>query len=123
MERWKTMLGLKAEISKAIELARQNKTIGHSLDASVHISPPDHLYSLLDAHCEDMRALLIVSQVTVTKDKLMENAYESSEFPGLQVKVAKASGQKCNRCWMYSTSVGTDASHPAICNKCLIDIS
>jgi isoleucyl-tRNA synthetase len=123
MERWKTMLSLKAEISKAIESARQNKIIGHSLDVSVHISPPENLRPLLDAHCEDMRALLIVSQVVVTKGEVIKNAYESDEFPGLKVEIKKAPGQKCNRCWMYSLSVGCDPLHPAICDKCLDDIS
>ncbi|HLE19348.1 MAG TPA: isoleucine--tRNA ligase, partial [Syntrophales bacterium] len=45
-ERWKTMLNIKAEISRAIEMARQNKVIGHPLDASVDISPPENLRSL-----------------------------------------------------------------------------
>jgi len=123
MERWKTMLSLKVEIAKAIETARQNKIIGHSLDASVRISPPDNLRDLLVSYREEMRALLIVSEVVVTESDDAKNAHESGEFPGLKVVVAKAPGQKCNRCWMYSLSVGCDSSHPTICNKCLADIS
>lgn len=122
-ERWKTMLSVKAEISKAIEIARQNKIIGHSLDAAVHISPPANLRPLLAACCEEMLALLIVSEFAVAGDGDIKDAYESSEYPGLKVGVTKASGQKCNRCWMYSGSVGCDPSHPTICERCIANIA
>lgn len=122
-ECWKTMLSLKAEISKAIEAARQSKIIGHSLDASVHISPPENLRSLLATRCEEMRALLIVSEFAVVRGDDIKNAYESSEFPGLKIDVKKAPGQKCNRCWIYSLSVGCDPLHPAICERCIANIA
>jgi isoleucyl-tRNA synthetase len=122
-ERWKKMLAIKAEISKAIEIARQNKVIGHSLDAAVFISPPDDLRPLLTAYREEMRALLIVSQVDIVEAVALAAPYESSEITGLKVGVAKASGQKCGRCWIYNTSVGADPQHPAVCGRCLENLA
>ncbi|MDO8720710.1 MAG: isoleucine--tRNA ligase [Syntrophales bacterium] len=122
-ERWKTMLNIKAEISRAIEMARQNKVIGHPLDASVDISPPENLRSLLEDYREEMRMLLIVSQVNIVGDGAIAEPYDSSEIAGLKVGVKKASGQKCGRCWIYRDSLGSDPLHPAVCERCLDNLS
>jgi isoleucyl-tRNA synthetase len=119
-ERWKTLIAVKGEISKAIEIARKNKVVGHPLDAAVIVHPPEKLRPLLEEHTEDLRSLLIVSQVTFaeTKDRLAE-PFTSAEFEGLSVSVSRASGRKCNRCWIYSESVGADSKHPSVCERCL----
>lgn len=119
-ERWKTLIAVKGEISKAIEIARKNKVVGHPLDAAVIVHPPEKLRPFLEEHAEDLRSLLIVSQVSLagTKDLLAE-PFTSAEFEGLSVGVSRASGRKCNRCWIYSESVGADSKHPSVCERCL----
>jgi isoleucyl-tRNA synthetase len=121
-ERWKTMIALKGEVSKAVELARQKKVIGHSLDARVDISLPEKLGDFLAARSEDMRALLIVSQVNMAAKESIKDPYVSSEFEGLTIGVTKAPGQKCNRCWIFSESVGADTNHPVICTRCCTNL-
>jgi isoleucyl-tRNA synthetase len=115
-ERWKTLIDVKGEISKAIEVARQKKTVGHSLDSRVDIAAPEKLKDILEAHRADMKSLLIVSQVNMVDD--IENPYESEEITGLKIAVRKAEGIKCDRCWNYSTSVGDNPDHPTICKRC-----
>ncbi|NPU84860.1 MAG: isoleucine--tRNA ligase [Syntrophaceae bacterium] len=117
-EQWKSMIAVKGEIAKALELARKDKTIGHSLDARVRIAPPASLQSLLASHLEDLRALLIVSQIDVTERTTLVNPYESQEIDGLAVGVVRATGAKCQRCWNYSDTVGMDTSHPDLCERC-----
>ncbi|MEJ2199835.1 MAG: zinc finger domain-containing protein [Desulfuromonadaceae bacterium] len=39
-------------------------------------------------------------------------------MPGLKIKIEKAQGDKCERCWNYATSVGSDTSHPSLCHRC-----
>ncbi len=123
LDRWKKMLALRAEISKAVEIARQNKIIGHSLDAAVQISAPDKLEELLVAYADGLRSLLIVSQVSFVKAHEIATAYESGEISGLKVAVSRAAGKKCGRCWIYSPSVGVDPAHPEICDRCLVNIA
>jgi isoleucyl-tRNA synthetase len=123
MERWKTMLIIRMEISKAIEMARQNKTIGHSLDAFVEASPPEDLRPLLEAYREEMRALLIVSRINIVGEGVILNPYDSSEITGLKIGVTKAPGRKCGRCWIYNPSVGADPLHPDICERCLDNLA
>ncbi|HER63027.1 MAG TPA: hypothetical protein ENO11_03520, partial [Desulfobacteraceae bacterium] len=40
------------------------------------------------------------------------------QLTGLRIRVSKAEGDKCSRCWNYSTSVGEDAEHPEACARC-----
>ena len=122
-EKWRTLVAVKGEISKAIEAARKNKVVGHSLDAAVAVTPPEKLRELIASHREDLKALQIVSQLdVVTREELAADAYESKEIEGLYVGVAKARGQKCQRCWIYSEDLGKDPEHPAICGRCLTNL-
>jgi len=117
-ERWKNMIAVRGEISKVIETARQAKVIGHSLDVAVDLSLPDDLLKELQGREEDMRALLIVSQLQfVDRDRLIDPT-ASEVINGLLISVSKAKGQKCNRCWIYSPTVGEHTEHPAICARC-----
>ena len=59
---------------------------------------------------EDLRALLIVSDLCVVDEQGIGEAYRSAEIPGLLVGVSRAKGEKCNRCWNYSGTVGANAN-------------
>jgi isoleucyl-tRNA synthetase len=118
-ERWKTLIAVRGEVAKAIEATRQNKVLGHSLDAAVAIAVPEKLRDLLATHREDLRALLIVSDVRIVDEQAIGEAYRSADIAGLVVGVSRAKGEKCHRCWIYSETVGTSAEHPALCERCL----
>jgi isoleucyl-tRNA synthetase len=121
-ESWKTMIDAKAEIAKAIEQARKEKVIGHSLDARVSLAPPEKMREFLRSHLEDLRALLIVSQLQLTDEKAIGKPYISEEVKGLTIGVEKAYGAKCERCWIYSESVGSDKECPTVCDRCLTNL-
>ena len=118
-EKWKTLISLRSEISKAIETARQEKVVGHSLDVCVEMFAPEKLRKFLEECREEITALLIVSQVNIIDKDEIKDPYPSDEFDGLKIGVSKARGEKCERCWIYSETVGMDANHPIICEKCL----
>ena len=118
-ERWKTLVDLKSEVSKAIEIARQKKIVGHSLDSRVDIFAPEKLRALFENYHKDIKSLFIVSGVNILEEDKIENPYESTEFEGLKIGVAKALGQKCERCWNYSVTVGGNSAHPTICERCI----
>ena len=52
-------------------------------------------------------------------NKDIAKPYKSEEIKGLAVGVEKARGTKCERCWIYEESVGSDANHPTVCGRCL----
>jgi isoleucyl-tRNA synthetase len=118
-ERWREMIDAKSEIAKAIEQARKEKVIGHSLDARITIVAPEKMRALFTQHLEDLRALLIVSQLQLADEMEITKPYKSEEIKGLFVGVEKARGVKCERCWIYEESVGSDANHPTVCGRCL----
>jgi isoleucyl-tRNA synthetase len=97
---------------KSLELARQEKTIGSALEAVVTISAPDELVPLLQRYRNDLRFLLIVSGVEVKP-----GSGGNGSTP-LHVLVEKAPGQKCERCWNYSSRVGENERYPTVCERC-----
>ena len=117
-QRWRTMITMRGEISKVMETARQAKIIGHSLDVSVSLYLPAAIARGLEGAEEEMRSLLIVSQLRFLSRDQLVNPVISDVVEGLMISVAKAEGEKCNRCWIYSPTVGENSEHPTICRKC-----
>ena len=115
--KWDRLLAVRAAVTKALEETRQSGLIGHSLDARVQLSAGDGLRPLLEQEAADLPALFIVSQVQLT-DRLGDDAV-SPVLVDLKVKVERARGGKCERCWNYSEAVGRDARHPGLCERCL----
>jgi isoleucyl-tRNA synthetase len=109
---WNRLRLVREEVFWHLETARKSKTIGSGLQAKVAIGAPAETYELLDRHRETLRYLFIVSQVEVRQ------IVSGGNGGGLKVDVSPAEGQKCERCWNYSTQVGLDAEYPTVCERC-----
>ncbi len=116
-EKYARLRAVRSDVAKVLELARAEKVIGHSLDARVELAAEGDLALLLKEEEAQLAALLIVSQVDVTDN--LEQARTGEHLPTLKIRVRKAEGEKCSRCWNYATTVGTDQDHPEICHRCL----
>jgi isoleucyl-tRNA synthetase len=116
-EKWKDLLDLRNEINKALEIKRAEKFIGNSLEAKVKMRLPEKYRGLAAVYTDFLPALLLVSAAEITGDAL-KDAYESTSIEGLQVLVERAPGEKCQRCWNWSTKVGTFADEPELCERC-----
>jgi isoleucyl-tRNA synthetase len=118
---WDRLLEVRREVAKALETARAAKLIGSGLEATVRIaSAPEDVPALLDAKRALLPTLFIVSEVELG-GSAGEAAivYESQDIPGLVVGVDRARGDKCGRCWMRTPTVGRDAAHPTLCERCV----
>ncbi len=122
VERWDRIMRVRADVSKALELARVAKTIGHSLDAGVTISAPTELLGFLREYQAQLPSIFIVSKVTLV-DSISGESWASEGIQGLNIQVAAAPGDKCERCWCYSEELGTVGEHPTICPKCTTAVS
>jgi isoleucyl-tRNA synthetase len=100
---------IRDEVNRALEAARQAKTIGNSLGARVVLRARGVEASLLDRYRDDLAMLFIVSEVDV------ENAGEGS---GLEIAVARADGDKCPRCWRIVRSLSSAAGTEGLCGRC-----
>jgi isoleucyl-tRNA synthetase len=116
-ERYESLLAVRSDVSKALELARNTKLVGHSLDARVVLEAPAGKWAdLLETYREELATLFIVSQVELTQG--LNEAVPGEEVPGLKIRIEKARGEKCERCWNYATTIGEDEVHPTICHRC-----
>jgi isoleucyl-tRNA synthetase len=115
--RYTRILAVRSDVSKALELARAEKLIGHSLDARVLVEAPAGPWrDLLERYRDELATLFIVSQVELGEN--LGEAVAGEEVPGLKIRIEKALGEKCERCWTYATSVGESSEHPTICHRC-----
>jgi len=105
---WEQLMEIRDLVLKSLEVARQEKFIGAPLEARVHLAAGSETYSLLDRFEQELPSLFIVSQVAL------------EERPGvrLSVHIERAEGEKCERCWKYTSDVGSHPQLPTICASC-----
>lgn len=113
--KWQTIINVRKEVNKALEIARSNKIVGHPLDAEVLISVSSEMASQLSVD-EGIEKMFIVSAATVT-DKDIEHTYVSEDGQ-IKIFVKQSDKQKCARCWTHSDTVGQNAEHPEVCSRC-----
>jgi len=117
--RWDRILALREYVAKPLEEARQKKLIGHSLDAQVQLYADGEWYEFLKGLEEELPTIFITSNVVVmNKKQVPSEVYSSDEIPELAVAIAKAPGEKCERCWIYSETTGENEIHPTLCKRC-----
>ncbi len=116
LARWDRIHALRNDVKKALELARKGKVIGASLEAKVQLYCDGELYDFVKSVEEDLATVFIVSEVEILKGGAGVN--EGEEVEGLSTTVLHADGEKCERCWTFSKTVGTDGDHPTLCARC-----
>ena len=118
-ERWSKLLSLRGAITRVLEGARRDKIIGLGLDAEVVLRVGGDWASFLEGRLEQLRELCIVSSMRLADSAEAGLNFVADEtLTGLEVAVAPAPGEKCERCWTISTTVGKDEEHPALCARC-----
>jgi len=112
-DKWNQLLDLRTSVQKALELARQNKTIGHPLDASVTVYAEGAAFDALNALGEDgLAKLVIVSEAHIVNGAAPAEAVKDEET-GVATVVAPS-----ERCWIHRDTVGQDSEHPTLCHRC-----
>ncbi len=112
--KWERIHEVRTDVQKALELARNEKTIGKPLEAQVTLYAEGELYEFLKSVEGALPEIFITSAVKV------ENGNEGikGDVDGLYVSVSKAEGEKCERCWKFSDTVGSNPEHPTLCAHC-----
>ena len=110
---WAHLFGYRDVVLGKLEEARIAKVIGSSLEARVEISAGSEAYDKLKRHADDLRYLFIVSEVTLPEPNAAMDA------GAIEVTVARAHGEKCERCWNYSNRVGESSNYPTVCERCV----
>ena len=117
---WQTLITVKSAVNKHIETARNAKLVGSNLSAKVELWANDELKAVLNRLEDELRFVLITSQVIV--NTFDETQGEASDLEGLRVQVSAAEGEKCARCWHVLPDVNTHLAHPGLCSRCIINL-
>ncbi|MCX6902934.1 MAG: isoleucine--tRNA ligase [Verrucomicrobia bacterium] len=114
---WKKLFAIREQALPVLEQARQAKQIGKALEAQLVIEGTAEALDGVPAAAEALRELLNVSQLT------LETVAGPAPSAPLRINFAKATGQKCERCWHWEAEVGTHAQHPTLCKRCVAAVS
>ena len=120
--RWNQLLEIRSEIYRSLEKVRQAEGICGSSQASVTLyAPSSEFYDLLDRYIDDLETIFMVSRVRLMPPDatVPDEIRKSDKIEGLAVEVHRATGGKCERCWVYSDAVGTNEQYPTLCDKCM----
>ncbi len=121
VETWDKIEQLREAVQKALEMAREAKTIGSSLEACVVLHCDGELYDFVESMGDKLKEIFIVSQVKL--ENTGEGEYVAENMPGLSVTIACAEGKKCERCWTFSTTVGENVNSENVCSRCVSILS
>lgn len=109
VSKWELIYNIREAANKVLEEKRNEKLIGKSLEANIIIHCDSKVFDTYAALACELKDILIVSGVSAVKD-------DSATEPAFEV--VKAEGEKCERCWTYSKTVGSDSEHPTLCARC-----
>ncbi|MFN9618197.1 MAG: isoleucine--tRNA ligase [Synechococcaceae cyanobacterium] len=124
---------LRPRLNRLLEGCRSEGQLGASLEAHVQIEidasqdggrAMENLLAVLAAsphpNVDNLADWLLVSGLSiggVVPRELL--ASSSEEGDGVGLRVARADGAKCERCWHYEDDIGSHAHHPTLCGRCV----
>jgi isoleucyl-tRNA synthetase len=117
---WQTLISVKSAVNKQIEAARNAKLVGSNLSAKVELWADEALQTLLNQLADELRFVLITSQVIVHP---YAEQGENTDLSGLRVQVSAADGEKCVRCWHVLPDVNTHVGHTGLCARCIVNVT
>jgi isoleucyl-tRNA synthetase len=108
---WETIEDIRPIINKMIEGEREKRSIGSSLECSISLSCNNDLFKILKPFEDELHFIFIVSKFNLLNIE-----------GDLKVEVAKIALLKCDRCWHYESSVGSNDEHSTICDRCVSNL-
>ncbi len=114
---WNTLISIREDVNKALEEMRSSKVIGKSLEAEITISVPENhaeIFDVLESYKSELATLFIVSKVNLVSG----DADGFKGATGVTISALKSSNEKCERCWIFADTVGSNENHPTLCTRC-----
>ncbi len=119
---WDQAIAARAAVGPALEAARKADRIGSSLDAELDLYCDDALGALLARLGDELRFLLIVSDVRLHPMAEQPDTAVDTELAGLAVRVNSSRHPKCVRCWHHRPDVGAHPDHRELCGRCVENV-
>ncbi len=118
---WTRVIEVRNAVGKALESFRAAGN--SSLDAEIDLYCSDELKARLDRLGDELRFVLITSDVRILQLAEKPAALEVSELADLAVQVRASSHAKCSRCWHHRQDVGVSSEHPELCGRCVENVT
>jgi len=113
LQHWQTIITLRAQAAKEIEVLRGEGKVGSSLQAELEFHVAPETFEALSSLQDDLRFVMITSSATT---------YKVADASAQKILVKPSAYQKCDRCWHYRADVGSNAAHPTICGRCVSNL-
>lgn len=124
---WDELFVVRAEVAKAVEEIRKAGEIGSSLEAKATIYADPALYQHLSALEDELRFVLLTSYAELKpleeKPATLETIETDSLTFAIAIEALRETFQKCERCWHRRKEVGEDSEHPALCPRCIENLT
>ncbi len=120
---WPLMVPVRDAVNKLLEARRQRGEIGSALDANIILYADESLLNEILRLESELRFVLITSDAKVLPAAQRDSSAEATDLLGLWVKVMVSECSKCARCWQRREDVGVDPEHPALCSRCVENLS
>ncbi len=119
---WEYLLKIRKHIYRSIENDRE---INNPAQASIAIyAHTPEIHELLDTHIDSLEEILMVSKVRLMPPNtpIPDEIIKINELDGLAIEIRNSNNAKCERCWIYSDTVGSNEQYPTLCHKCIAAI-
>ncbi len=120
--KWEMVISIRDEINKQLETLRVDGAIGSSLDAEVDLYCDENVTPQLSEIEDELRFVLITSYARLHNQDARDEVAIDSEIEGLSIVVKPSLHSKCVRCWHHREDVGTDKTHPELCQRCIDNV-
>ncbi len=120
---WANLQLIRDEVNKALEMKRKEGVIGAGLVANVTLFVDAQLSKILGSFGSELRFLFITSSITIRPLNEAPKECFRAENLDLAIDVAPSTDPKCARCWHRQPDVGTNATHPELCVRCVNNIT
>ncbi len=114
--KWRKIRAVRRVVTGALEIERQEKRIGSSLEAApvVHVCDATLMTAI---EGQDMAEICITSSISITNSDIPAGVFKLAEVKGVGVVPEMAEGKKCARSWKFSTDIGADPQYPDISRR------
>jgi isoleucyl-tRNA synthetase len=119
---WLALITLKTDVARELERLRAAGEIGAPLEAEVTVFAPPLAAARLSALADELRFVLITSQARVHERETPPADAVRTSQEGVWIRVNPANQPKCVRCWHLRSDVGSDARHPELCARCVVNV-
>jgi len=115
-DKWEKIRSLRRVVTGALEIERQEKRIGSSLQSKPKVYVTPEFAEALEGL--DLGEISITSGAELIVSDGPANGFRLEDVAGITVEPFPANGQKCERCWQVLVEVGDHPEHDDLCRRC-----